>query len=489
MNTNILKCLITYVAGVTIFMSCKKLVEVDPPFNRPTEKSVYLEDATAISVLTGIYSSLSAAGLGNNGLLSISKKTGLSSDEFLQISDASSNDVAYFTNALSAHPVGGTPSAGHEIWNICYNYIFTCNAAIEGLSSSSSLTPNVKDQLIGEAHFMRAFFYFYLVNLYGDVPLAVTSDYEVNRRLARTAKSKVYESIVSDLKEAKNLLSKSFLNGQMKEYSGDIERVRPSYWAATAMLARTYLYMEDWSNAEAEASILIDNPLFTLVDLADVFNKYSVEAIWQLQPAAINGTDFWNTEDARMYVLTADPVGPNYSHPVYLSNNLISAFDSSDERKNEWLGTYVEAGNAYLFPYKYKAATPSSDITEYHVVLRLAEQYLIRAEARAHLGSTSGAVSDLNKILNRAKLTGYGGQTTLASLLSAILHERQVELFTEWGHRWLDLKRTGNIDAIMNNVTPQKTNGLGSWQSYKQWYPLPIEDIQRDLNLTQNSGY
>jgi hypothetical protein len=74
------------------------------------------------------------------------------------------------------------------------------------------------------------------------------------------------------------------------------------------------------------------------------------------------------------------------------------------------------------------------------------------------------------------------------SLLAAILHERQVELFCEWGHRWLDLKRTGNIDVVMNLVTPSKANGA-PWQTYQQLYPIPVSDILAAPNLKQNLGY
>jgi hypothetical protein len=99
----------------------------------------------------------------------------------------------------------------------------------------------------------------------------------------------------------------------------------------------------------------------------------------------------------------------------------------------------------------------------------------------------SGAKSDLDSIRLRAGLPA----STLndkSGLLSLILHERQVELFTEWGHRWLDLKRTSIIDNVMTTVTPQKSGG-SPWQPYQQWYPIPFYDLQRDQNLIQNNGY
>ncbi|HEY4197438.1 MAG TPA: RagB/SusD family nutrient uptake outer membrane protein, partial [Mucilaginibacter sp.] len=117
---------------------------------------------------------------------------------------------------------------------------------------------------------------------------------------------------------------------------------------------------------------------------------------------------------------------------------------------------------------------------------RLAEQYLIRAEARSQEGNVSGAQSDLNVIRNRAGLANTTASTQ-TTLLTAILHERQVEMFTEWGHRWLDLKRTGTVDAVMSLVLPAK--GGGGWNPNMALMPLPLGDLQADQNLTQNPGY
>ena len=175
-------------------------------------------------------------------------------------------------------------------------------------------------------------------------------------------------------------------------------------------------------------------------------------------------------------------------YPVYLSPSLLNSFETGDQRRINWVDSVTVSGITYYFPYKYKSATQGAPLTEYLMVLRLAEQYLIRAEAEAQLGNGNGVINDLNMIRTRAGLAGYAGATDKASLLTAILHERQVELFTELGHRWLDLKRTGNIDAVMQSVTPLKANG-SPWQSYQQLYPVWLQDIQRDNNLVQNPGY
>ncbi len=152
-------------------------------------------------------------------------------------------------------------------------------------------------------------------------------------------------------------------------------------------------------------------------------------------------------------------------------------------------GPIQTARNTWYFPYKYKynTLTTNGTVYEYTMVLRLAEQYLIRAEAKVQTGDAT-AVNDLNAVRHRAGLADYAGSTDKNSLLAAILHERQVELFTEWGQRWFDLIRTGNVDAVMSIVTPQKG---GTWTTggHQTLYPIPIADIAADPNLTQNPGY
>jgi hypothetical protein len=115
------------------------------------------------------------------------------------------------------------------------------------------------------------------------------------------------------------------------------------------------------------------------------------------------------------------------------------------------------------------------------MVIRLAEVYLIQAEARAQQGNIGGAQGDLNLVRARAGL----GPTTandVGSLLTAILHERQVELVAEWGHRWLDLKRTGMADAVLGSEKP-------GWVGYDTLYPIPAQQLTANPALVQNPGY
>lgn len=458
--------------------SCKKLVEVSAPATSITSTTVFNNDALAIAAITNVYSRTSElnTNLGNEGFSSISLFGGLSSDEITLFDSNNGPFYQYYTNNLTSGPTVT------NLWQTIYPIISIANSGIEGLKASDNISKPVKQQLLGEVLFIRAFCYFYLVNLYGDVPLIVSTDYKVNSVVPRTAKSEIYKQIIGDLKEAEELLSDSYLDGTL--LNATTERVRPTKWAAEALLARVCLYNENWTDAEEQASIVINNTsLFQLVSLNDVFLKNSLATIWSLQP--VGTTVNSNTGEGKLFILP--DVGPdNYLYPVYLSNNVIESFELGDQRLAKWVGSVTVGNETYYYPYKYKIGRVNSSTTEeYIMVLRLAELYLIRAEARAHDNNLSGAAEDLNSIRARAGLPNTTASTQ-SELLSAIMHERQVELFTEWGHRWLDLKRTGEADATMSVISPIKG---GSWETTDQLWPIPQSELNTNPNLVQNPGY
>jgi starch-binding outer membrane protein, SusD/RagB family len=479
------KSLLIVTIGLLIIIGmtgCKKLIEIAPPVNNITAANVYTNDLTAANVLTGLYIKMSRENIAfqTEGYLStIFNVAGLSSDE-LSLFDPEFSNNNYNLYAKNELTTAQAPS----FWPNIYSDLFVANSAIQGLAQSSALSNAVKEQLLGEAKFMRAFYYFYLVNFYGDAPLATTIDYKVNSQLPRAPKSQVYQQIITDLQDAQNLLSEDYKGGDA--LTSTSERVRPNKATATALLARVYLYQASegnntWAQAEEEASKVISNSLYDTVPLADVFLNASREAIWQLQPvgAGVNG----NSGEGKLFVLLEMQNLPG--NPVYLSENIINSFEASDLRKIEWVGTVSYDGTTYFFPHKYKVAQ-EVDIPaiEYSTVFRLAEQYLIRAEARAHLGDILGAQEDLNVIRSRAGLSN-----TLASdetsLLAAIEQERKVELFTEYGHRWFDLKRTNKADAVLSAIKG------ATWQSTDQLYPIPAREIAKSPSLQghQNPGY
>jgi hypothetical protein len=158
-------------------------------------------------------------------------------------------------------------------------------------------------------------------------------------------------------------------------------------------------------------------------------------------------------------------------------------------RKQDWTTTDTIGGTPYYYVYKYKGRAGTGN--EYNVVFRLAEQYLIRAEARAHQNEIADAVADINMIRDRAGLDPLDDNISHDSALMAVEQERKFELFGEWGNRWFDLKRTpsnsGNIgltraDDILSGLKP-------AWKHSAVLYPIPASQIIINSQLSQNYGY
>lgn len=464
--------------------SCEKFVDIPPPPVDISKEAIFSNDQTAISVINSFY--------GTYRSVEIAEYGGLLGDELVHWPGGDENKFFYYTNNVSN---GNTRNAGNSVpvWEWYWRGIYDLNLVLESVNEGSKLSPGVIKQLRGEAYFNRAFNYFYLAGLYGDLPLVVSSDYKVNMFLPRSPVADVYGLILSDLQQAQQLLSPAYVNGLMTPYtSGIAHRVRPTSWAASAFLARLYMFRGEYAKAEAEATKVINNTaLYSLVPLDNVFLKNSREAIFQYQPTGAGE----NTMDGMRFHLNAAPQGFNFDKDTYLSSYLMNAFEPGDERASKWVGNYNDGSTNYKFPLKYKIGettpfvTSVDAITEYTMVFRLAEQYLIRAEARARLNDLPGAIADLDKIRNRAALPLIANTNPGISqpdLIDAILHERQVELFTEWGHRWFDLKRTGKVNSVMSVVTPAKG---GIWKPEYQLLPLPYNDLLFGRNLNQNPGY
>jgi hypothetical protein len=459
---------------------CKKFLDVGSPRNERDAEDIYKHDTSAAAVVTGIYQAMSAQNCENyssvGNLPNLYTTSGLSADELVLFDEASFFLRPYYTNNLLS-------AEQQAYWVNIYATIYVANAVIEGVGNSKALTPAVRTQLMGEAKFIRAFNYFYLVNFYGDVPLALTTDYQENIMLPRAPKAQVYEQIVTDLTDAENLLHGEYLKGDvLTPYgAGNAERVRPTKWAAAALLARVLLYTGKFADAEAKAGMVIGNrSLYELTTLENTFLSNNREAIWQLQALGV-GSDA-NTGEGKFFILPEQ--GPGVENPVCLSESLLKSFEEDDLRKTKWIGYVVADGIEYYYPFKYKKGPQEPTTSEYATILRLSEQYLIRAEARAQQGDLAGAAEDLNTVRKRAGLPPTNAVSG-PGLLAAILHERRVELFTEWGHRWFDLIRTGNAGKVLG---PLKG---ADWQTTDQLFPIPQSEILRSPNLKgrQNPGY
>ncbi|WP_341835502.1 RagB/SusD family nutrient uptake outer membrane protein [Chitinophaga pollutisoli] len=475
---NILKKLpvIAISCGIA-FTGCDKYLDgTQLPSGTIEAGDVYINDNMASTVVTGMFISISQnAGFGGGSGSNLGYVLGLYADELRSTLSGNFADII-FKNAIT-HSNSG-------YWSGYYGMLFTANAAIRGINNS---TGNLvfKNQWLGEAYFLRALYHFYLVNMYGPVPIVLTPDYTVNNRLSRSPVADVYKQIIADLKLAQSMLPEDYTNGYGAATSS---RVRPNKGAATALLARAYLYSGDWENAEIQATEVIGNNRYDTVALSNVFLANSKETIWavaQRAPARAYEYGFYN---GGMPATITPPQGPNsFSVFASASENLVHDFEPGDQRFTEWLRmtTILASGTnparEVYFPAKYKS--PANNV-EYQVPLRLAEQYLIRAEARA-MQNKGNAAGDLNVIRKRAGLAAVqpGNQT---ALLAAIAKEKRIELFAEYGHRFFDLKRTGKLDEVMKLVAPTKP---ATWESFMANWPIPPNDILSNPNLTPNPGY
>lgn len=458
-TAGILKVLISILIFLPV-ASCDRFIDIAPPATQVESVKLFANEQSAVAAVTGIYATL---GIGASSFLNggITLYTAAASDEI--IATAPNTDLdPFFTNSITpAHP-----NLYNRLWIPIYGNacIYSANAIIAGLNQSLSLQDSVKQKLSAEAKVIRSLGYFYLINMYGDVPYTLTTDYRENALLPRHTVIDIYNGIKQDLIDAFNILNTTYASPG---------KARINKWAACALLARTYLYTEDWNNALLYSDKIINSGLYKLNEnLESIFtNTNSTETIWHLV------RDNAPTADGSTFI----PSSPT-TRPVYVIRaSLLSAFESSDKRKLAWISKNTIAGTDYYFPYKYKSRTATQP-TEYNLILRLAEQYLIRAEARVNLGDLNGAMEDLNAIRKRAGLASLASLTK-QQLFQWIMNERQKELFCEMGHRWFDLKRTGKIDSVLSI---EKGN---HWQSTDALFPIPQTEIDRNPFLKQNPGY
>jgi hypothetical protein len=482
--------------GLLLILSsgCKKFVDAGLPDNELASTTVFSTDETALGAMTGLYSTL----ISNSLLLtSYSCMPAMSADELTNYSDDAAT-VQLYSNSISV-----STSTTDLLWTTAYQVIYMANAAIQGVQQSTTLTAPVAAQVMGEAEFMRAFFYFNLVNQYGAVPLVTTTDYVTNESMKRSAPADVYAQIVSDLKDAQTKLTDNYMDG-----TGAVttNRIRPNKDAVTALLARTYLYTGNWAAADSQATAVINNSAeYSLDSLNSVFLAGSTEAIYQLEPSGIGGE---NTPEGYWYILTSDPSNSSTvttGKIATISSALLNAFEPGDNRAADWVGSYNDGTNTYFFPYKYKQGNyGSASVTEYSMVLRLGEQYLVRAEAEIEEGQTDAGVADLNTLRSRARaaasttvpnpLPALPNGLSKTAAMTALVQERRIELFSELGHRWYDLKRMPGLSnpsgSLADEVMPAATAAKGgTWNDEWELYPVPLTDMESDPNLVQNPGY
>lgn len=441
--------------------SCESFLEVDLPSDQLTSEAVFEDYSTAEAAMVDIYGKLRDNVLLSGGSSGLGVTLGLYTDDLILYNSSLQTLQLFYTNSLVA-----SNSTVASLWNNSYNLLYRTNSIIEGVESSKELSVREKGQLKGEAYFVRGLIHFYLVNLFGQIPFVDSTDYETNQNISKQPVATLYTFIIDDLLQARNLLDETYITSN---------RVRPNSYVVSALLARVYLFNEDYQLAEIEATKLINTSgLFQLEEnLAEVFLINSLETIWQFSAGGPGG----NTIDAQGYIFTVAPP-PNYA----LTPDLINSFEDGDKRLESCTGNVGNDSGQYYFSFKYKENANTAISREYSVIFRLAEQYFIRAHSRLVLGDTEGAINDINKIRQRAGLLPLENNISL-QLEHVIIQEQRLELFTELGHRFFDLKRSGMAHDILVSKKP-------GWNATDVLFPIPETELINNPNLNpQNPGY
>ena len=454
--------LIVVVSLVLIaFTACDKVLQVPLPVNEITEQSVFADPGTISSAVAGMYTSAFHT---SSMSFAVTEFGGYIADDL-----HSNSTYAAFAEFEDNGYTAQDPTI-EAFWSSIYQVIYTTNNIINTLPGSTVINSSLKTQYIGEAKFLRAYSYFYLTNFFGNIPLILTTSVSENSSVKQSSKAVILAQVIADLKDAETALQGS--NNQT---------TLATSLAASALLARTYLYTKDWANAEASSTAVISSGQFQLpTNLNSVFLRSSTESIFHIatdkfDPATLNYTVIGAE------LLPASGAAPN----DVVTSELLNAFEPGDKRKASWIGSINSGGAIYNYVNKYKQSSPPADAdsAEDIVVLRLGEQYLIRAEARAQENNISGSVADLNVLRTRAGLPNLPSALTTADLLLAVEQERRVELFAEWANRWFDLIRTGRADQVLDAEKP------GIWKSKDALFPIPYLEIKANPALVQNPGY
>lgn len=456
----IMRLAIAIVALPVLLSGCDDFVEVNLPNSQLTGSSVFQDKATATAALMDVYAQFRDYGLFTGKPTGIAALLGTYTDELLSFQTGTSGTEPFYNNAVNAENL-----TIQEAWARCYNQVYALNAVIEGVSASTGIEPQDKSQLLGEALFLRAYIHMHLAAIFNGCPYITGTDYRTNTNPDRLTSAQVYDKCIDDLTEAVGHLPAEYVAA---------EKVRPNKYAATALLARLYLYRGQWAAAALAAATVIDSGIYTWEpDLTKVFLKESTATLWQVA----SGGGYINTQEGATFIFNAWP-----PTTVSLREDLNNAFEQGDQRRVHWVRAVTDGNTTWFHPYKYKQDINSQTPAEHSVVLRLAELYLIRAEARIYTGDIAGAKQDINLIRNTAGLEDTQAEDP-AGLLSAVMAQRRFEFFAEYGMRFFDLQRTGMLDQALQPVKP-------GWETTDAYWPIPQNELNLNPNLgPQNPGY
>jgi len=432
------------------------------------------ESVTPEAFVNGIYGMLTEfdyafAYLGITEILSDNADKGSSPSD--NGTDKKELDDLQFTSSTSSFDA---------MWTNWYKAIGRATYAIQYTESYGLTDEAYKNRLIGEAEFLRAFHYFYLVRGWGDVPLQHIS------LVDRATKADVYAYIEQDLLDA---IAK--LPAKSQYDSKDLGRATKG--AAQALLAKVYLYEKKWQQSFDMAQAVITSGEYGLEsDYAVLWRATSengTESIFEVQArgevVAHGVQQYTQTQGAR----GTSGWGWGFNTP---SQNLLDTYNAEGDaiRRDATIifagetlydGREVSASveNPMYSEKAYSSANPGADDADKNIrVLRLAEVYLIHAEAANELGNTSAALTSLNIVRARVNLPAATG----TDLRNAIWKERRLELAFEHD-RWFDLVRTGQAEAAMKAAG--KTFIVGT----HELFPIPYNQLIQTPGMAQNPGY
>ncbi|MDB5110276.1 MAG: RagB/SusD family nutrient uptake outer membrane protein [Mucilaginibacter sp.] len=462
---------LAYISIIVFLSSCTKILNQTPQ-DKITEVNFYKSATDAESAATGMY--VSALSIAQQFPLAFDAGSDLATGLLINYSPFSQHGIAVDNAIVAAY------------WQNNYTGIGRCNDVLKNVSAMGDnlFATGEKQRILGEAHFLRGYYYFNLLKAYGGVPLVTVpySSFSENFTIARSPVSDVFNQIIADLKIAETNLPQS--------WASNIDtRGRGTQGGAQALLAKVYLSNNDNANAAAEALNVMNNTTYILVSGATGYTnmfspsiKNSTESIFEIQylTTATTGNGL-----ASFYLPAGVPAGiqPG-SYQIAPTTKIINAFEPGDIRK----GVSIAFNNAVPpIPYvnKYLRLTVGTEANI--IALRLADIILVRAEALNNQGQTAGAIDALNIIRRRAfglsltatSVRDYPSANDVANgytLTLAIENERMKELCFE-GHRFYDLVRTGRAATVLN-ITTNKT-----------LWPIPLREIGVNPLLTQNPGY
>ena len=430
---------------------CNKILDVEPTQSISADEAI--KDKTGVQrAIIGAYNILQSSGYYGR--------------TYVINGDLASNNLIWTGTTLSYgqvnnHTIPADNGIVESIWSAIYDGINRVNNILEKIPSITDMTQAERNNFLGECYFLRGLFHFDLVRLYGEVPIKTkpTSGTDpAQLYVFRDPVADVYQQVLSDLSQAESLLPPTSNIGYANAY------------AAKALMARVYLYQYHLTNdpAIADSAVLkatevLQSGKYSLVpDFGELFESdANSESIFEVP---------FSAQDKNLLAYYYFPRVMTGRYEIAPSDTLISSFEPNDVR--DTVSIKYDGDN---LPYgdKYRDILSGTDRV---YILRLAEMYLIRAEANACMEKSSGQIiSDLNAIRLRAKVPEVT-TNDYTELRWFTLRENQHEFAFE-GHWWFDLVRTGNATTVLD---------IKDWQTL---FPIPQSERNANPNMTQNTGY